>query len=378
MSDKYREAMDKLVISDELREKILKNTSEQKKKSKPIRVFYVKRSIGYAACFMLCMGAVLANKGYIRNKNIPMDEIISTQTPIVVSQEKGGVSATAVPADKNGVSTVEKTDINKTAEKKASTKKESKTTSEEKTGEKKYNGSEIKYQRSDKTQNVISKKRNVKKSQEIKGSSNFVKSEDVQAHGGSEQAVTAEENIALQSNDMPSVARSVQRRVNNDNAVATMSLNPFDGIREAVGYDFKIPAYIPNEYVMDNVSVENETTVQISYKSDKDSLVYKTDKDSEKLTNTSKSDKDTQKSDIVTKTETINNSNVVVSEKDDVYYDAKWNDENSYSISSEEGIQKDEMISIIENVDYPEEEVFEPVLQEESDLSAEELVSNEK
>lgn len=366
MSERYREAMDKLVISDELREKILKNASGQNKKSKPIRAFYINRSIGYAACFVLCVGAVLANKGYIQNKNIPMDEIVSTQVPVVVSKE----NEKDLQTDKNTALSEEKTDISKTEVKEENIKKESRTISKRNTGSKKYGGRETKLPKYEKTHNAISKNENVKNNQESKVSSDFIKSEDVQAHAVSEQATTSDENIVLPNNDMPSVARSVQSRVNNDNAIAVMSLNPFDEIRETVGYDFKIPKYIPSEYVMDNVSIENETTVQISYKSDKDSLVYKTDKDSEKLSNTSEGESYMQNSYFVTKTETINDSNVVISGKDDVFYNAKWNDENSYAVSSEDGIQKDEMISIIENVDYPETETFETELShEENGLS---------
>ena len=46
-----------------------------------------------------------------------------------------------------------------------------------------------------------------------------------------------------------------------------------------------------------------------------------------------------------------------------------WNDESSYSVSSSDGIEKEEMKKIIENVDYPQSE---DVQSDTSDIHMEE------
>ncbi len=75
MSKKYKDAMDKIVLSDELKTKIIENTTKNhlsvKEKKKRTRTFYVRYGVGYAACLLLCVLAVSVSQNIIETNNMP-------------------------------------------------------------------------------------------------------------------------------------------------------------------------------------------------------------------------------------------------------------------------------------------------------------------
>lgn len=135
-----------------------------------------------------------------------------------------------------------------------------------------------------------------------------------------------------------------------------------DELKKQVGYNFKIPKYMPSGYKTDNISLMFEKLIRISYTNDTDTIIYRTEKTDEDISG----DYNVYEK---TETEQINDNTVTMKSSDDKYYVSTWNDESSYSVSSSDGIEKEEMKKIIENVDYPQSE---DVQSDTSDIHMEE------
>ena len=117
-------------------------------------------------------------------------------------------------------------------------------------------------------------------------------------------------------------------------------------IRKEAGYDFKIPFYIPQGYEMNDTSLMFGSMVQISYEKDENRLIYRTDNTSEDISGDYNVYENTEE-------KKIGGADVTVKGNDDKYNSASWNDTNAYSVYSDEGLDKSEMIKIIESTDYP-------------------------
>lgn len=133
-------------------------------------------------------------------------------------------------------------------------------------------------------------------------------------------------------------------------ALPPAEITDIDEARNSVGYDFKLPKYIPDGYAADGVSVLFGSLVQISYKSEDDIIIYRTEKTDEEDI----SGDYNQYS--VTETENIGGSTVTLKGGDDKFYCAVWRDGDAYSLTCNKGISRGEMSKIIESVEYREKE----------------------
>lgn len=384
MSKKYKEAMDQLVVSDELRARILASTSERQKKSKHTRIFYIKRSIGYAACFMLCMGAVLANKGLFMHRDIPDTPSATQQVPILQSaepQKDSGAAAEAVlpksgrtesdAAVKNdGKARSADETAEAVTEQKPKTGAFSKSTESElgsvkeygKTTAPKSSGYYAAPEQGRKKNNgFYAAAPNPQAAEKSSGNADGKHEDSIQEYmqNADERSSAADSFVRSGGGAAKLSSDDYEGAVGN---ALCASFNPFDAVREKVGYDFKIPTYVPDQYTMEDVSVVHDTVVQVSYISENDRLTYRTEKDGSNIKKSSGSDWDAgeEKTHSSNRTEEsteqkINNNEVTLSGDSDVYYSAEWNDGSSYSLKSDEGIEKDDMVKIVENVDYPSE-----------------------
>ena len=96
LSKEYRDAMDKIVLSDEMKEKILKKAAEKEQSASPssvhtpgkrMRSFYLRYGMSYAACIVLCAATFFVGRGYLKNNGVkPADE-----KPPVIQSDTGEV-----------------------------------------------------------------------------------------------------------------------------------------------------------------------------------------------------------------------------------------------------------------------------------------------
>ena len=121
-------------------------------------------------------------------------------------------------------------------------------------------------------------------------------------------------------------------------------------MREQLGYDFKVPQFLPEGYELNEVSLMFGSLVQISYLSENDEIVYRTEKTNADISG------DYNIYDTV-ETETINSIDTTLKSSDEVFYGAVWIDGDvSYSINSTNGLKKDTIVKIVESTDFPVEQ----------------------
>lgn len=79
LNNSYKKAMDKIVLSDELKDKIIKNTSIHSKNEAPkIKYKHIKKITGIAACFVICFLSLYAVTNYYPIQPV---ELVSEITP---------------------------------------------------------------------------------------------------------------------------------------------------------------------------------------------------------------------------------------------------------------------------------------------------------
>lgn len=342
MSEKYKEAMDKIVVSEELKARVINNTMlyAKRKKSKPLAISYLRYAVSYAACFALCLYAVSTNEPYIENINKVNDGIknadylpVTSEAPIKNEVQDTVGYDVAYASNQSGVK--------KNPPPKQATNLKSKKSAEN-------------YSYSDKN------------SYSLKSEN---KSEPINAIG-----VVLEENnsIGVQSTLVEDVASEFVLPItasvepNGADGVAAYSADGYmlrsvtepkiktlTDIENTLGHRVKIPHYMPEDYKVDSMGVIAGDVVQILYSAPDDEITYRTEK------NTNGEEKDIsgnfEEYERV-EDETVNDNTVTVKSDGDSYYNAVWNDESAYSVDSVNGIEKDDMLKIVESVDYSDYE----------------------
>lgn len=328
MSKKYKDAMDKIVVSDELKAKIsaaaAKKIAAEKSRSHRSKMVYMRRAASLAACFVLCVTAVSVSKRF-NETNIPPSYTPSpkvTQAPDTYTNtdkntEKNTDAENHVSAA-DGSGRAEAADT--AAEPPAGTVKSWKSVKSakpEKSNTDKTETAQINKQPSD---------------TDINGSMPLPPPADTDAPLLSGQNPT--------DDDMPETSGGGVCAAPN---IEGMELSE---IRKEAGYDFKIPFYIPQGYEMSDTSLMFGSMVQILYEKGENRLIYRTDNTNEDISGDYNVYENTEE-------EKIGGADVTIKGNDDKYNSAVWNDTNAYSVYSDEGLDKSEMIKIIESTDYP-------------------------
>lgn len=346
MSKKYKEAMDKIVLSDELKSKIIENAAKNhlpvNTKPRLTKSFYFRYGVSYVACLILCFLAVSVSQIFMKTDMIPFTtDTPGTQSPVPAPQE------TTVPQQPTAGTPEE----HESAESQPFIEAAPKNDTVHQTIE------ETTRPQNDEPADVIP---------------------PLQSENDTPPLL---ENHSPQEDNPPEMS--------SGNEADDLPLNPatewgdFSDIRKRLGYDFKIPTYIPEGYKFDTASLLFRTLVQISYVSENDEIVYRTERTMEDISG------DYNVYDTM-ETETINGADTTLKGSDEIFYGAVWNDgEMSYSISSTSGLEKNTLVQIAENVDYPteqeqsaptpqaEEPNVEQETQEESSVNAETLTEQD-
>lgn len=296
MSDKYKEQLDKIVVSDALRAKILSAAEEkiEKKasKSKSSRVYYFRAAAGIAACAAIVLtAAVTVNIG--QTGTVSKDEPVNilAQAPKTETNENSDIN-TVNPHDNNNQT------LNTPAP------------------------SPEKYNINTEPQNNGIEPKNTDRT----------------------EAVTPEA-----PSDNAEIPNKIPDYTTGDELAAAPS--PYDSlsldeIKEQVGYEFKVPQYIPDGYAMEDAALMFGSLIQISYTAENGEIVYRTERTQEDISGDYS---------IYEKTEVIEAGGCAVTVKGngEKYNLAVWNNGDSYAISSSEGLSKDEIVKIAENIKTP-------------------------
>ena len=313
LSKKYKEAMDKIILSDELKTKIIENAAKNhfpvKEKTKHTKLFHFRYAISYAACLLICFLVVSVSKNFSRTDIMPpVTNTPSTFAP-VSKQQDSAVSEPPSTEISQGYEPVEQQggkSGNNAVYKPAEETTEAK---------------------DDESASLITPEQ----------SENYIP--------------PLSENHTVKEDDPPEMS--------SGNDFVGIPVNPitewenFSDVCEQLGYDFKIPKYIPEGYKLDTVSLLFESLVQISYLSENDEILYRTERTMEDISG------DYTVYDTV-ETEIINGIDTTLKGGGEEFYGAVWNDgETSYSIKSTNGLERDTLVKMAESVDYFTEEPHE-------------------
>lgn len=347
MSEKYREAMDKIVVSDELKAKIINNAvlhnTADKPKSKRSGFVYLRYGMGYAACLALCLYAVSTSENYINTRDF--QTVSATTAP----------KATAEPVVTETPKAVEKTaDAPKQAEMRENTVQKSSAVEKSVKNNKSSNSSKAVPAVNNRGRAIYTQSSAV--AEPVTGQTEVVKTslpnENTEVVLQSEQP----EQAAFAASPETAVSKAGGAAADYSGgymlrSVAEPKISSVEDIENIVGYPVKTPHYMPDGYELESMGVTAGNTVQMSYTAPDDEITYRTEKnDSGEERDISGNYEEYE----TVSTENINGNDVTVKSSGDSYYNAVWNDENSYSIDSSNGIEKSDMVKIIESVDYSE------------------------
>ena len=160
------------------------------------------------------------------------------------------------------------------------------------------------------------------------------------------QKVATEDNSPAVDNGLPAFSKGkVSAEHNNDTVIQKSTVEEVSAV---LGYEIQSPQDVTTGYEESNISVVDNGIAEITYQGANDIITYRTAKSSEDL---SQNDNSYEFMEIVN----VNNIDVVLKGNEELYYNAVWSDNaESFSIKSDNGIEKDIMVEIISSVDYTE------------------------
>lgn len=376
-SESYISDMNKIVMSDELKAKILSaaadkiNSAEDGQTAE--KIIKIKTSngpknrktafrivTGLAACAVLCTA-------YIGIKNSGEDNIISdiTDDSIVYTPQTERNDNSADNADNNRKTVTDTSDTNQrtVSERRPST---SNINANPVSGGSKFGGGNM--SESGAALNGGESDSSRPTDNGITNPNTTADSDGVTSGGNiNDSAPPKNDNIG----DIPVSALPPTNNADNDSDVeqGMCGGNPFDEknnldeIQKEVGYAFKVPHYMPKGYKTDSMAVMFGTMIQISYtnKSNGDEIIYRTEKTTGDISGDYSEYKNVE-------TKRINNSDVEIKSNGESCHTATWNDNDAYSVYSRNGIDKNDMEKIVKSVDYPKAEAEDAAAEQNTDV----------
>jgi len=309
LSKQYKKAMDKIVLSDSLKEKIISDMvsadKKQKFKNSDTKIFYLRTFAGAAACFALLLGGFSVMKNYFPIN--PLQKPSTPQTEIYKPSENPTGKDENKPSDeKNTPSDVPKpsgrTDL---------------TTPEE----------------------------NLPTQSDIKGNTEISAPADgptgenppfLQLPGGEGEQNPNGEN---------------EQNPNDEYDPPTLGGNPYEEISDIqtlekkLGYAVNTPSYLPSGYKLDSISLIFGTRADITYSNSESEIVFRTEKsESDDISGVYETYERVENTDINGITAVLKGSgekiNIAVFK----------NGASAYSVYSPDGLVKDEIIKIIGSI----------------------------
>ncbi len=341
MSNSYKKAMDKMELSDELKEKIILNTSHQKshEKNRSYRKIYFPRAAGLAACFTICMLSYYAVSNYYHS---PIDTV-----PIQTPANTNKPDASGKPPVQNHPSI--NTDDKQAVQDNVNAPTAAASSSSRYQEDEKIFANDIDIPKTAPSQN---------NHEPAENDAGIVQNE-----------ITDTPDIPSDSNDFsePSAPPLLntsppgdENLNNNDNPTQSGNdlplLSPTDDklslieIEQTLGYEIKVPKYVPADYELSGMTVLFGKLAEITYENETDKLCYRTAKGTGGISG------DYNKYENI-EPQSIDNLDITLKGNGTLYYNAEWTeDDESYAVTSKMGLPKDEMIHIVSSVSYTDQE----------------------
>ena len=303
MSKKYKQAMDQLTVSDELKAKILQTAAEkanQKTKRTTLRIS-VRRAAVCAAALIICVSAALLTQNYTTSNIVPMPTK-APESPMPTASAAVFPTASPFPAVQPP------TDERRTeAILPQVTPNPAATPQPEHTE---------------------------------KPQATLPPSEEPQPGANDEPPKATAPNTGAE-NDSPEQGGAPNQGGMQSGGI--LDLDSIDELRRAAGYDFKLPQQVPTGYYAEMPSLLFGTLVQVLYTNGEDELFYRTERSEEDISG----DYNVYESVV---TESCNGFDVTLKGNGDRVFCAVWVDGDAYAIYSREGLAKQTMLAMIASV----------------------------
>lgn len=340
--NEYKEAVNKIVISDELREKIIHNSSEKKthKFKRNNMSVQFRKAAGIAACFAFCILSYYAVTNYYHT---PVDITINTTPPIQTPDNSNSSNI----EDNNIVPAIPNTDNiqNNTVNAPDEQRLLNNTSNERRLPNNTNNTTMAVNSSANPTTN------------------NSVSTDNSLTTSNINQSVQSNsiDSERIEQDDFPPIL-SASPSIDNNNTPTEIivgngsasggcagylseNMSSVAEIEQKLGYDIKVPNYLPDDYKTDSLSAPFGEFAEITYTNETDTLYYRTAKSSEDISGDYNEYTDIE-------TVTINNNDVTIKGNDNLYHNASWfSDDEAFSVYSDNGIAKDTMIDIVKSVD---------------------------
>lgn len=330
--NEYKEALNKIVISDELREKIIHNSFEKKTyKYKRNSIYkHFQKVAGIAACFVFCALSYYAVTNYY---HFPVDVTIDTTPQPVQTPDNSNTSNTENNNIAPVIPDIDNIQNNNISDGQHSPKKSEHTATID-------NSSAYR----------------IKNNSASSDNSSYVSSanQTVQSNSSDTEHIEQDNfppvlNAAPPTDSTPEENISDNENINGEYAVCAVyskeNMSDIAEIEQELGYDIKVPHYIPDNYKTDSLSAPFGKFAEITYTNGTDTLYYRTAKDDEVISGDYNNYTDVE-------TVTINNNDVTIKGNNNLYHNASWfAGDEAFSIYSDNGIEKDTMIDIAKSVE---------------------------
>ena len=296
MSDKYRKSMDRISVSDELNARILTEADKKinSKKTRRLPVFYIRCAAACAMCAALCITVFNIADRRSQMGIVPTQTLSPQTTAAPKPTPQNTQPADTAPENSYKISSVPQI---KTAQPTPETTFSPLPASGE----------------------------NDSKAEKPESTPNPPESVSPSAPSAGEEGETLE-------NSGP-VALPPSAEIEND----------VDKIRDEVGYEFKVPSYLPEGYELSEASLLFGTLIQLRYESDENSILFRTEKTAEDISGDYSIYETVEK-------ESIKGNDVTLRANGEIYYSAVWISDDAYSLYAPCGLAKEELVKIIENI----------------------------
>ena len=286
MSRKYKAAMDKITASDELKAKIIAASDKVRVKEKQKFARTAVFRMRYAAGIAACAAALCIS--FSINK---------------IGYEKPPIRETVVKNDKNTENNVEPPQNDNTFTPPVS-----------------------------------------EEQPPAKGNLQEEKSKPQESTDGKKQPLPpSDEAINPPQEELPKKEGGQESKPPVMGAKPFEEIQDIEALRAQAGYNFRIPKYIPEGYELKNMGILFGELIQLRYENAEDEIIYRTQKSAEDISG----DYNTYET---VETENVSGTEVTVRRNGDIVGSAIWYDEDAYSITSEKGISKDDVLKMVTSV----------------------------
>lgn len=342
LSKKYKDAMDKIVMSDELKNKIISQSKNQKKYTP--KIYYIRRAAGIAACLVLTVTSIIVFKSNPNIQNTAFDYSSQYTEPPAVNHSIDNSLNEENTGDSNKINN--KQEYNNEI-----------FNSLDNSGIKSEHASDIKpkvfFDNPHYSEN---------NSGYTNGQDQF---DNTPMNPEDKNELNTIPPVQNGNTDDNQIDNSSSGEVSSGSPM--QSANSIDELRKIAAFDFSVPKYIPDGYRPYNYSLIFGSVVQIKYNSKNDCMTYRTGPGK------AGSNGDYNIYDKEEQVE-IGEKSVVLKSNDDIYQSAVWEDDSmSYSVRSENGIEKEELTKTVDSVDSSSK----TTPTEEEPLSNQEITTSE-